>query len=157
MLRALDIQAAPVATPLLEAAKRIRDGSSHGSPRGFLRPASKWHRHLDAQPKGDKRLWEVAVLSHLRDGFRSGDLWLQRSRRHGDPTQALVPVPVTTSDVGLAVPADAWHWLDDRRAWMTHGLERLAKAARAGAIPGGVIRDGGLNIDRLAGRPSRRR
>ena len=27
---------------------------------------------------------------------------------------------------------------------MTHGLERLAKAARAGAIPGGVIRDGGL-------------
>ena len=82
MLRALDIQAAPVATPLLEAAKRIRDGSSHGSPRGFLRPASKWHRHLDAQPKGDKRLWEVAVLSHLRDGFRSGDLWLQRSRRN---------------------------------------------------------------------------
>ena len=82
----------PVATPLLEAAKRIRDGSSHSSPRGFLRPASKWHRHLDAQPKGDKRLWEVAVLSHLRDGFRSGDLWLQRSRRHGDPTQALVPV-----------------------------------------------------------------
>ena len=157
MLRALDIQAEPVATPLLEAAKRIRDGSSHGSPRGFLRPASKWHRHLDAQPKGDKRLWEVAVLSHRRDGFRSGDLWLQRSRRHGDPTQALVPVPVTTSDVGLAVPADAWHWLDDRRAWMTHGLERLAKAARAGAIPGGVIRDGGLNIDRLAGRPSRRR
>ena len=153
MLRALDIQAAPVATPLLEAAKRIRDGSSHGSPRGFLRPASKWHRHLDAQPKGDKRLWEVAVLSHLRDGFRSGDLWLQRSRRHGDPTQALVPVPVTTSDVGLAVPADAWHWLDDRRAWMTHGLERLAKAARAGAIPGGVIRDGGLNIDRLAADP----
>ena len=153
MLRALDIQAEPVATPLLEAAKRIRDGSSHGSPRGFLRPASKWHRHLDAQPKGDKRLWEVAVLSHLRDGFRSGDLWLQRSRRHGDPTQALVPVPVTTSDVGLAVPADARHWLDDRRAWMTHGLERLAKAARAGAIPGGVIRDGGLNIDRLAADP----
>ena len=153
MLRALDIQAEPVATPLLEAAKRIRDSSSHGSPRGFLRPASKWHRHLDAQPKGDKRLWEVAVLSHLRDGFRSGDLWLQRSRRHGDPTQALVPVPVTTSDVGLAVPADAWHWLDDRRAWMTHGLERLAKAARAGAIPGGVIRDGGLNIDRLAADP----
>ena len=36
---------------------------------------------------------------------------------------------------------------------MTHGLERLAKAARAGATPGGVIRDGGLNIDRLAADP----
>ena len=70
MLRALDIQAEPVATPLLEAAKRIRDGSSHGSPRGFLRPASKWHRHLDAQPKG-LAAQEIAVsdatqVRHLR-------------------------------------------------------------------------------------------
>ena len=149
MLRALDIQAAPVAKPLLDAASLIRDGRSHSSPRAFLRPASKWHRYLDAQPKGDKRLWEVAVLSHLRDGFRSGDLWLPRSRRHGDPTQALVPLPVTTSNAALTVPLDAGEWLADRQAWMTHGLERLAKAARTEAIPGGVIRDGGLNIDRL--------
>ena len=76
MLRALDIQAAPVARPLLEAVSLIRDGRAHTEPRAFLRPTSKWRRHLDAQPKGDKRLWEVAVLSHLRDGFRSGDLWL---------------------------------------------------------------------------------
>ena len=41
MLRALDIQAAPVARPLLDAARLIRDGSSHSSPRAFLRPASK--------------------------------------------------------------------------------------------------------------------
>ena len=150
MLRALDIQTAPVARPLLAAARLIRDGSSHSSPRAFLRPASKWHRYLDAQPKDDKRLWEVAVLSHLRDGFRSGDLWLPRSRRHGDPTQALVPLPTVTTDAALAVPLDAGEWLADRQAWMTHGLERLAKAARVGAIPGGVIRDGGLNIDRLA-------
>ena len=30
-----------------------------------------------------------------------------------------------------------------------NGLEKLAKAARVGAIPGGVIHDGGLTIDRL--------
>ena len=100
-------------------------------------------------PRATSGLWEVAVLSHLRDGFRSGDLWLPRSRRHGDPTQALVPLPVTTSDTALAVPLDAGEWLADRQAWMTLGLEKLAKAARTGAIPGGVIRDGGLNIDRL--------
>ena len=150
MLRALDIQGAQVAKPLREAVGLIRDGHSHDNPRTFLRPASKWHRHLDAQPKGDKRLWEVAVLSHLRDGFRSGDIWLPRSRRHGDPTRALVPLPATTSDAALAVPLDAGVWLADRQAWMAYGLDRLAKAARAGAIPGGVIRDGGLNIDRLA-------
>ena len=93
MLRALDVQAVPVARPLMNAASLIRDGRSHDTPRTFLRPISKWHRYLDAQPRGDKRLWEVAVLSHLRDGFRSDDLWLPRSRLHGDPTQALVPLP----------------------------------------------------------------
>ena len=114
MLRALDIQAEPVATPLLEAAKRIRDSSSHGSPRGFLRPASKWHRHLDAQPKGDKRLWEVAVPVPSARRFRSGDLGYSVPGVMAIRAQALVPVPVTTSDVGLAVPADAWHWLTRR-------------------------------------------
>ena len=54
MLRALDIQAAPVAKPLLDAASLIRDGRTHTEPRAFLRPTSKWRRHLDAQPKGDK-------------------------------------------------------------------------------------------------------
>ena len=149
MLRALDIQAVPVARPLMNAANLIRDGRSHDTPRTFLRPTSKWHRYLYAQPRGDKRLWEVAVLSHLRDGFRSGDLWLPRFRRHGDPTQALVPLPTSTIDTALAVPLDVGMWLADRQAWMALGLERLAKTARTASIPGGVIRDGGLNIDRL--------
>ena len=36
---------------------------------------------------------------------------------------------------------------------MTDGLDRLAQAARTEAIPGGAIRDGGLNIERLAADP----
>ena len=60
-----------------------------------------------------------------------------------------MPLPAATTDTALAVPIDAGVWLADRQAWMTHGLERLAKAARAEAIPGGVIRDGSLNLERL--------
>ena len=44
---------------------------------------------LRAQEKGDTRLWEVAVLFHLRDAFRSGDVWLAHSRRYGDLKQVL--------------------------------------------------------------------
>ena len=65
-----------------------------------------------------------------------------------DARQKNSVMPATT-DTALAVPIDAGMWLADRQAWMTHGLERLAKAARAEAIPGGVIRDGSLNLDRL--------
>ena len=60
-------------------------------PVGFLRHGSKWHRHLNAQEEDGHRLWEVAVFFHLRDAFRSGDIWLSQSRRYGDLKQALVP------------------------------------------------------------------
>lgn len=50
----------------------------------------------------------------------------------------------------LAVPLDPEAWLADRKARMTDGLKRLAKVARAGAIPGGSIENGILKIDRLS-------
>ena len=119
-------------------------------PRAFLRPASKWHRHLDAQPKGDKRLWEVAVLSHLRDGFRSGDIWLPRSRRPRRPDAGIGPAAGHNEQCRPGRATRRRRVAADRQAWMAYGLDKLAKATRTGAIPGGVIRDGGLNIDRLA-------
>ncbi len=82
MLRVLKIEAAPVCAPLLKAAHLIRDKvTGHNHPTGFLRKTSKWHRHLKSD---DVRLWEVAVFFHLRDGFRSGDIWLAHSERFAD-------------------------------------------------------------------------
>ena len=79
--RMLDIEASPVAKPLLEAVDVLRSNAT-ARPNGFLRPNSKWSRLLRTQP--DHRLWETAVLFHLRDAFRAGDVWLARSRRYGD-------------------------------------------------------------------------
>ncbi|MCY4637470.1 MAG: Tn3 family transposase [Acidobacteria bacterium] len=73
-------------------------------PTGFLRPNSKWSRLLRTQP--DHRLWETAVLFHLRDAFRAGDLWLARSRRYGDIRKTLLSAPaVVDADRSLPVPA----------------------------------------------------
>ena len=150
MLRALDIQAAPVAEPLVEAARLVAEGGQAAvRPTNFLRRSSKWHQHLQAQTPYDHRLWEVAVLFHLRDAFRSGDVWLAHSRRYADLKQALVPMAEVRATPRLAVPFDPADWLADRKARMAEGLKRLAAAARAGAIPGGSIEDGVLKIDRL--------
>ena len=71
MLRTLDIEASPAAEPLLEAVGVLRsDGTAR--PTGFLRPNSRWSRLLRTQ--SDHRLWETAVLFHLRAAFR--DVWL---------------------------------------------------------------------------------
>ena len=87
MLRTLDIEASPVAKPLLEAVDVLRSDATAG-PTVFLRPNSKWSRLLRSQ--SDHRLWETAVLFHLRDAFRAGDVWLARSRRYGDIRKALL-------------------------------------------------------------------
>jgi len=152
MLRALDIQNAPVAAPLIKAAKIIvEDQASAPRQTAFLRRNSKWHRHLNAQEPDDNRLWEVAVLFQIREAFRSGDIWLPHSRRYADLKQALVPMEAVQTTPRLTMPFEPETWLADRKARLHEGLERLAKAARTGAIPGGSIENGILKIDRLTG------
>ncbi|OED48270.1 transposase [Rhodobacteraceae bacterium (ex Bugula neritina AB1)] len=150
MLRALDICAAPVAAPLMQATKIIAQDQTD-APRqvGFLRRTSKWHRHLNAQDPGDNRLWEVTVLFQVREAFRSGDIWLPHSRRYADLKQALVPIETAKACPRLTMPFEPEIWLDDRKARLAEGMKRLAKAARAGAIPGGSIENGVLKVDRL--------
>lgn len=150
MLRALDIEAAPVSTPLLTAAQIVSGEAVSGvRPTGSLRKTSKWHRHHGSEPEGDDRLWEVAVLFHLRDAFRSGDIWLAHSQRYADLKQVLVPVEAAKSVPRMVVPFDPDVWIRDRKARLAEGLKRLAKAARDGIMPGGTIEDGILHIDRL--------
>ena len=150
MLRVLAIKAASVAEPLMVAVKIIQENSDVAEqPITFLRRNSKWLRHLKAQEVDCRRLWEVAVMSHLRDAFRSGDIWLAHSRRYGDLKQALVPIEAAKTTPRLAVPFDPEEWLNERKVRMTDGLKRLAVAAKAGAIPGGSIENGLLKLYRL--------
>ena len=125
------------AQPLLKAAEVIRE--KRDIPTGslsFLPPRSKWRGHF-RDPEADReRLWVVAVLFHLRDTFRSGDIWLTHSRRYADMKQALVPIE-TARAMGLIMPLDPETWIEDRKRRLEDGLKRLATAARTGTLPGG--------------------
>ena len=153
MLRALEIEAAPVATPLMAAASLIRDhqDAPHRAI-GFVRRKSKWHRLLTAQ-RDDGRLWQVAVLFHLRDAFRSGDIWLRNSRRYADLKEALVPAEIVATTPALAGPREPELWLADRMTRMQAGLRRLADAARMGVLSGDSVEDGILRTDRIEADP----
>ena len=60
--------------------------------------------------------WETAVLFHLRDAFRAGDVWLARSRRYGDIRKALLSAPaIADADRSLPAPASPHDWLAERR------------------------------------------
>ena len=149
MLRALEIQASGAGEPILAALRDIGVGS-HDMPRTFLRRNSRWHQHINARPAGDRRLWEVPALFHMRDAFRSGDVWLAHSRRYGDVKPALVPMEAAHATTRLAIPFEPREWLAERKVRLVEGLDRLADAAHHGRIPGGAIENGELRIGRPA-------
>lgn len=150
MLRALDIKAASVADPLMTAVHIIKENKEVvEKPKAFLRRNSKWYRYLNTQDKAAHRLWEVAVMSHLRDAFRSGDIWLAHSRRYGDLKQALVSIDAAMATPRLTIPFNPEEWLNDRKKRMSDGLKRLDIATKSGAIQGCFIEDGILKIERL--------
>ena len=62
--------------------------------------------------------------------------------------QALVPIE-TARAMGLIMPLDPETWIEDRKRRLEDGLKRLATAARTGTLPGGVIEDGTLRVERL--------
>ena len=124
MLRALDIQTSRAGEPILAALRAIGAGS-RDMPRTFLRRNSRWHQHLNARPAGDRRLWEVAALFHMRDAFRSGDIWLAHSRRYGDVKRALVPIEAAHATARLAVPFEPREWLAEHKAHLVEGWKQL--------------------------------
>ena len=149
MLNTLDIACASVAQPLLTATEVIRTKQDIPSgSRSFLLPRSKWRGHFRDPEADQERLWVVAVLFHLRDAFRSGDVWLTHSRRYADMKQALVPIEAARA-MGLSMPLDPEAWIADRKRRLEDGLKRLAAAARTGTLSGGAIEDGTLHIERL--------
>ena len=113
-------------------------------------PRSKWRAYLQdpAAEAETERLWVVAVLFHLRDAFRSGDIWLAHSHRHADVKQDLVTLEAACT-MGLSMPLEPDIWIADRKRRIEEGLTRLAWAARTGRIPNAAIKDGILRVDRL--------
>ena len=150
MLNALEISGASVAAPLLDASAVIRDGLDVVADEvAFLRPRSNWRRQMRNEHGDRERLWVVAVMFHLRDAFRSGDIWLNHSRRYADMKQALVPIEAARAMPQFVVPFEPEIWIADRRQRMDDGLDRLAKAVGDGTLPNGVIENGELRVERL--------
>ncbi|MGH3863705.1 DUF4158 domain-containing protein, partial [Actinokineospora sp.] len=65
----------------------------HGAPEGFV-PA-RWRGYLESARKSGntsafRHYWELCTLLGLRDGLRTGDVWVPGSRRYSDPATYLL-------------------------------------------------------------------
>jgi TnpA family transposase len=88
------------ATGLLEAVEILRDLNATGArrvpddaPTGFV--PTRWRGYLETAAKSGntsayRHYWELCTLLALRDGLRSGDVFVPGSRRYSDPAAYLL-------------------------------------------------------------------
>lgn len=128
-----------------------------GAPTGFV-PA-RWRGYLDeAAAAGDttgyRHYWELCTLLALRDGLRSGDVWVPGSRRYADPATALLPEArwddLRAEYAALVdTPTDAAAALDRAREELHAALGGLDAVLAAGEGPVQVTESGQLSLMRL--------
>jgi TnpA family transposase len=124
VLDAVAFASGTAAIDLLKAVEILRELNATGArkvpddaPAGFV-PA-RWRGYLDTAVKagnvtGYRHYWELCVLLALRDGLRTGDVFVPGSRRYSDPAAYLL-TPTQWADhrvefcrlVGKPADADA--------------------------------------------------
>lgn len=91
----------------------------------------------------------MAVLFHIRDAFRSRDMWLRHSEKYTDLANTLVPVSALSMSARLTVPQDVDVWLIQKKGEMATALKALSRAAKHGLLLHASIEAEELKIDRL--------
>jgi hypothetical protein len=100
VLQALDFTGGKNAQPLIMALAVLRQLNAtgarkvpDGAPTDFV-PA-RWRGYLEQAARTgdaveDRHYWELTVLLALRDGLRTGDVFVPGSRRYSDPAAYLL-------------------------------------------------------------------
>jgi TnpA family transposase len=83
--------------PLLKALEVLRSMNATGkrkvpaeAPTNFIR--SSWLPYVKSDDgQTVRRYYEISTLWHLRNALRSGDIWVEDSRKYADPESYLIP------------------------------------------------------------------
>lgn len=152
LLEALEFKAGRGSTRTIAAIRLLRELNRSGKrdvPPDAPMPFKKEWRKLviGADGKINRRFYETAVLAHLRNKLRSGDVWVERSaayRRFDSyllPAAAAAPVAAT-----LGLPATADEWLDRRSKDLDWRLKRFSHRLGRNQLDGISFTNGRLHI-----------
>jgi len=83
------IEALHVLKELTEAGKRT---VPENAPTDFVK--GRWEKHVLQEEQVERHAYELCVLSELRSGLRSGDIWLTGSRQYKAFEEYLISNPL---------------------------------------------------------------
>lgn len=151
-LEAFEFNATDAGDDLKDAIALLRDQNRTGKrklpddpPMPFA--AKHWPSLIVQDGKPQRRVYETAVVSTLRERLRAGDVWVDGSREYRRFDSYLKPrdkAETIMRDAGFETDPDAW--LSDRRATMAKRFDQVARALKRNALSGVRIERGRLKI-----------
>jgi TnpA family transposase len=159
LLDTFEFRGAPARQNLLNAITMLREMNRAqarkvpvDAPTAFLGP--RWKRFVVKSDGVDRKFYELAVMSELKNALRSGDISVPGSRQFKDFDEYLMSRAVFDSQrrddrLGLSVPTSARAWLDERLARLHEALDETNRLAQAGELPDVELDEKGLRITPL--------
>jgi len=152
LLEAIDFKASRGSASTIAAVNTLREMNRAGRrdvPPNAPMPFRKEWRTLvrEGGGKTDRRLWETGVMAHLRNKWRSGDVWVERSANYRKFDSYMLPAAAAAPIAAeLKLPATADEWLADRGRELDWRLKRFAHGLARGKVEGVTFPDGKLSI-----------
>lgn len=160
LLGSFDFSAATSAAPLLGAVEVIKEMNETGkrkvpehAPTAFVRP--RWEPHVFAEDGSiDRAGFEACVLSELKDGLRSGDVYVGGSNKFRDFEDYLLPREAwegmrSSGNPTVAVNPNLDAYLEERDELLHGELSKVSRLLPKGGLPGVSLENGELKVSRL--------
>ncbi len=160
LMESFDFSAAPPSELLLGAVEVLKGMNAakrrkvpDDAPTAFVKP--RWEPHVFAEDGSiDRAGFEACVLSELKDGLRSGDVYVRGSNRFRDFEDYLIPrerweAMRASGDVLVAVSPDPDEYLAEREELLHEELSKVARLLPKGELAGVSLENGELKVSRL--------
>ena len=142
LLETFTFHAAPSSQSVAEALTLVRDLGRkkvpENAPIDFVKP--RWEPHVVTDDGIDRHYYELCALSELRNGLRSGDIWVEGSHQYRQFEEYLLPTKDwqelrMTGTPPVAVPLDAAMYLAERKVLLHVQLTRVGQLLKDNALP----------------------
>jgi TnpA family transposase len=156
LLEVISFKAGPGSASTLAAIQVLLENARTGRrviPDDAAMPFKKEWRSLVRKAGGiDRRLYETAVMAHVRNKWRSGDIWVEGSVNYRRFDSYLLPpsqVPPIANK--LQLPATADEWIKTRAAELDWRLKGFASRLAKDKLEGVRLDDRKLSITPVKG------
>lgn len=159
LLEIFQFSAVPSSQPLLEAIAMLREMNTSekrelppSAPTGFVK--ARWKPYALKSENIDHCYYELCAMAELRNGLRSGDVWVDGARQFKKFSDYLLPEPVwqkmqQSNSLPLSIETNCEAYLAQRREALEQQLAAVSRLADQQALPEVRLQDGELIISPL--------